>query len=179
MSQLLIEQLNTVDTIVLGRITYLKMADYWRKALHGMHIPREDYPLANLMNRRRKIVFSSSSGLPEWENTIVISTVAEKELKKLKEEKGKDMIVLGSGLLIQSLIVAGMIDELILWIHPVALNKGRLLFTTMSGNFLLSLKRTEHTDSGVTVMFYEILQCQSPPDKSVSFGLTSLDRLSH
>ncbi len=158
MSRLWCELLNGVDTIVLGRNTYLEMARYWRNLGQDVHFPRDDYPLAVLMNRCTKIVFSKTPDLPVWENSKVISTVAEIELMKMKEGQGTDMIVLGSGLLVQSLISAGMIDEMILWIHPVVLNEGKLLFTTMSGNSILSLRRTVQTDSGVVVFFYAVSQ---------------------
>jgi dihydrofolate reductase len=74
----------------------------------------------------------------------------------MKQEQGRDMMIFGSGQLVQSLISAGLIDELILWIHPVVLTKGRLLFTTLPVNFLLNLKRKRQTDSGVIVLFYEV-----------------------
>jgi dihydrofolate reductase len=153
---LLCEQLSYADTIVLGRITYLQLAGYWSGVVNDLRFPREDYPLADMMNRYQKIVFSQTITKPVWNNSYVINAVAEKELARLKCEQGKDMMVLGSGQLVQSLISAGLIDELILWIHPVVLKKGRLLFTTMSGNFLLHLKGTRHTDSGVIILLYEV-----------------------
>ena len=158
MSMLLCEQLMNADTIVLGRITYLKMAEYWPEVMNDIGFPRVDIPLAELMNRHKKIVFSKTLSDPAWNNSFLINAVAENELVRMKRKKGKDMIVLGSGQLVQSLISVGVIDELILWIHPVVLTKGRLFFTTMSGNFHLHLKRTEHTDSGVIVLFYEVSQ---------------------
>ncbi len=156
MSRMLCDQLSHTDTIVLGRITYLKMADYWKKMVLDVHFPREDYPLAELMNKCTKIVFSKTAALPEWENSIVIGSLAEKELMKMKDGQGRDMIVLGSGMLVQSLLFAGMVDELILWIHPVVLKKGRLLFTNMTGGFVLSLKKKIQTNAGVMVLFYEV-----------------------
>jgi len=158
MNNLLCEVLLNADTIVLGRITYMKMAGFWTEVLQDIHVPREDYPLALLINRCTKVVCSKTSRLPVWGDSKVISTDTEKQLMKMKEGQGMNMIVLGSGLLVRSLINAGVIDEMILWIHPVVLNKGRPLFTTMSGNSTLSLRRTVQTDSGVMVFFYTVSQ---------------------
>src|SRR5688572_12391081 len=95
MSRILCDQLSHTDTILLGRVTYLKMACYWKNVVLDVHFPREDYPLGELINKCTKIVFSKTVGLPEWENSIVISSLAEKELMKLKDGKGRDMIVFG------------------------------------------------------------------------------------
>ena len=158
MGVLLCEQLLTVDTIILGRVTYEKMAGYWPVVINDAWLPREDYPLADLMNRYTKIVFSKKNMRTEWNNSTVIHSVAEKVLPQMKKEPGKDMVVLGSAQLVESLLHAGLIDQLNLWIHPVLLKKGRLLFTTMPSQRSLRLIRTHRTDSGVMVLYYEINQ---------------------
>ena len=158
MSILLCEQLLTVDTIVLGRITYEKMAGYWPLAMNSGNLPRGDYPLAEIMNRYTKIVFSKKNLITAWNNSTVIDAIAEKVLPQMKKEVGKDMMVLGSAQLVRSLLHAGLIDQLNLWIHPVFLKKGRLLFTTTTGHSALRLIRTHCSDSGVMVLYYEINQ---------------------
>jgi len=133
MSVLMCEQLLTADTIVLGRITYEKMAVYWPLAMNSGKFPRGDYPLADLMNRYTKIVFSKRNVITVWNNSTVIDSTAEKVLPQMKKEEGKDMMVLGSAQLVTSLLHASLIDQINLWIHPVLVKKGRLLFTTMTG----------------------------------------------
>jgi dihydrofolate reductase len=156
MSDLFCDHLKSVDTIVFGRVTYLKMAEYWPVVVNDVQLPREDYPLADLMNRYTKIVFSNTIISSVWHNTRVISEDPGKELTKMKMREGRDMMVFGSSQLVQSLIKTRLIDALILWIHPVVLQKGKLLFTTFSGDYLLHLNKTYHLDSGVTVLYYEV-----------------------
>lgn len=119
-----ITQLNQVDTILFGRVTYEMMASYWPtpEAIH------DDPAVAELMNKTSKVVFSNTLNKVEWQNTRLIKGDAMQEIAKLKRLPGKDLIIFGSGNLTSSLTNSGLIDEYNLIVIPVILGKGTPLF---------------------------------------------------
>lgn len=131
MEALVIKQLQETDMLVFGENTYKGMADYWPKAKEKE---------ASLMNSIAKIVCSRSLEKAEWNNTTIIRD-AVPQLQHLKEQGDKPMYIFGSGKLSQSLMNAGIIDEIRLCIAPIILGKGRRLFT--DENMIRNLKLLE------------------------------------
>src|SRR5262245_18124286 len=72
MARSISEELGNVDTIVLGRITFNAMAEYWPNQLDRLSISREDIAYADMMNNYAKVVFSRTISQPEWKNSTVI-----------------------------------------------------------------------------------------------------------
>lgn len=155
MSDSLCEQLSKADTILLGRITYNAMAKYWQSKMIDTSFARKDIAFAEMMNRYKKIVFSKTLTAPDWYNSKLIRRNFGKEILKLKQLPGKDMIVYGSGLLVSALMQSRLIDEYVLWVHPVILGKGKLLFKGLHDNLFLRLRRTKKFSSGVVGLYYE------------------------
>lgn len=159
------QQLADADTILLGRVTYSAMARYWPQKAYDYSFSREDIAFADMMNSYNKIVFTKTLTEPSWSNTRLVSGSLKTAIQKLKKQRGKDMIIYGSGKLIDSMVQLQLIDEYVLWIHPVILGRGKALFQLVSQKLPLQLIRTHHFQSGVVMLCYEPLR-QQPLENS-------------
>lgn len=141
------EMLNSVDMILFGRTTYELMAAYWPSA------PKDE--IADKMNTLPKIVFSKTLDRADWNNTRLVREDAAAEIRKLKNQSGKDMVILGSAALASSLLQAGLIDEYRVILNPVLLGRGNLLFKGVTKNLKLKLRESKRLNSGVAVLYYQ------------------------
>ena len=112
------EQLAT-DTLLLGRITYESFYGAW---------PHRDGPMAEKVNTMEKVVVSTTLGTSEWTNTSVIDADVEARVAELKARDGAPILIAGSRTLAQSLLAAGLVDELHLQVFPFLLGSGRRLY---------------------------------------------------
>lgn len=143
-----LEQLREADMLVFGKNTYKGMAEYWPTA-------EAEGEVAPLMNSIAKVVCSSSLEKAEWSNTTIVRD-AVPELKRLKEQGDKPMYIFGSGKLIQSLMSAGMIDEIRLCVAPIILGKGRRLFTDEYMMRHLALLESRSLQNGGVILRYTV-----------------------
>lgn len=157
MADSLCEQLSNADTILLGRVTYVAMANYWQLSALDHSFPRENLAFAEMINSCRKIVFSKTLSSPDWYNSKLIKGDIGKEIRKLKVEPGKDMIVFGSGILASALMQLQLIDEYVLWVHPVVLGRGKALFHNVAQPDKLRLHRITTFNTGVVVLYYHAI----------------------
>jgi len=149
------EQLSKADTILLGRITYDAMAGYWpEQAAHALY-SREDVAFADMMNHYEKIVFSKTLDHTIWSNSRVVHDGIEEEINRLKKQPGRDLIIYGSGKLVDGLLQAGLVDEFRIWLHPILIGKGKRLFKTASSRRMLILFDSKRFGSGVVMLFYK------------------------
>jgi dihydrofolate reductase len=163
--------LDNADTILLGRNTYQMFASYWLTAATSptgtmKHSGSAEFvvptsvsnahdDVARKMNSYRKIVFSKTLENVEWNNSTLLKEVDPKEISRLKQHSGKDMLVLGSGELVSALMKFGLIDEFRLWINPIILGKGKSLFGALDDRQKLNLVRTKTFGSGLMELCYE------------------------
>ncbi len=161
MARVLGEQLSRADTILLGRITYTAMAGFWPAQVHNLSLSREDIAFAGMMNSHRKIVFSNTLQKPLWNNTIIVRGDIPREVKKLKEMRGTNMIIYGSGSLVSSLMRSNLVDEYTLWVHPVFLGKGKPMYDELNRAIPMDLLGTESFGSGVVKMDFQPVQSRS------------------
>lgn len=110
-----LELLGQTGLIVVGRGAYEEMAPAWSTS---------DSPMARLINRLPKVVFSDSLEQVDWENARLNEAPLEEEIPRLKDEGGQDIVVFGGGRIAHSLIRQRLADELRLTVHPVALGEG-------------------------------------------------------
>ena len=150
LEKLSIEQLNSADYLVFGRVTYEGMAAYWTKAEGEI----TELEIAKLMNRIPKLVFSRTLKSAEWNNSTLISENASAEIKKLKQEGGRDMYVFGSAILSETFINDNLFDEYRICIAPVILGSGRPLFRQGIASRNLSLISTQQLLTGGVVVKY-------------------------
>jgi dihydrofolate reductase len=131
---------------LLGRRTYLDFAGTWTK--------EAGHRYTNALSKARKYVASTSLTEPlPWQNSTIL-TDPVRQVPSLKE-KG-DLVILGSGALIQSLSRAGLIDEYLLTIHPLLLGEGRQLFPAGCPAAKLSLTTIKSTTTGVIIASYRL-----------------------
>lgn len=145
------ELLESVDTIIYGRTTYEMMAGFW---------PYATGEFATRTNRLQKIVFSNSlkeTPWGEWNNARPISGDMAQEMAKLKQQPGQDMVVYGSGSIVQQLTKLGLVDEYRLIINPVVLGRGKLLFADVHDRIILKLVEAKAFPSGGVALTYRPL----------------------
>ena len=147
-------ELGKADTIVLGRVTYDAMAEYWPMRTNCLSIAREDIAFADMMNSHSKVVFSNTIHKTHWNNSRVAKGNLRSEIQKMKLEHGKDMILYGSGKLVTALVQEDLVDEYRLWIHPVLLGKGRSFFNAIDNKQELQLIDRKSFPSGVVELRY-------------------------
>ena len=103
----------------------------------------------------QKYVASKTLSEPlAWSNSTLLKGDAAEAVARLKQEPGKDLVVMGSGELIQSLMRGKLVDEYVLLIHPLVLGSGRRLFTAGDA-FALRLVGTKTTTNGVVIATYQ------------------------
>jgi dihydrofolate reductase len=145
-----INQLGTVDTILFGRVTYEMMARYWPSA----SAPTEDPIIIDKMNNLPKIVFSKTLEKVEWKNSRLVKDNIAEEILKMKQQPGKDMVILGSGSIVSAFINLGLIDEYQLFVNPIVLGKGKPLFKDLNERHKLKLTKTKTFSNGVVLLHY-------------------------
>jgi dihydrofolate reductase len=131
---------------LLGRRTYEIFASYWPTQ-------SDDDPFAKILNGLPKYVASTTLGEPlAWQNSTLLQGDVAQAVAGLRAQPGKDIVVLGSGELMQTLMHNQLVDEYILLIHPVVLGSGRKLFT--AEHTTLELVSIEPTTTGVIIATY-------------------------
>ncbi len=135
--------------LLLGRTTYENFARHWPNQ------PAED-PLAGTLNGLTKYVVSTTLTEPlAWQNSTLINGDVAGEIAKLKEGSGKEIQVIGSGELVQTLIEHDLVDQYRLMIHPLVLGTGKHLFREGTSMSRLRLVDSTPTTTGVLILTYE------------------------
>ena len=133
--------------LLLGRRTYEDFYTVWPN--------RTDNPFTAVLNNTQKYVASTTLSEPlSWSNSTLLKGDAAEAVARLKEEQGKDLVVLGSGELVQSLMRRNLVDEYVLLIHPLVLGSGRRLFADGGAFAALRLVNTKTTTTGVVIATY-------------------------
>jgi len=138
--------------LLFGRVTYEMMAAFWPTPQAAQMLPK----VAAGMNAMRKTVFSRSLDTVSWQNTILMKGDLVTEVRRLKEQPGPDIVILGSGSIVSQLTQARLIDEYQLVLNPVVVGKGRSLFETVVDSLNLTLTRTRSFRNGNVVLWYEM-----------------------
>lgn len=140
-------ELIAADALLLGRETYEGFAAAWPSA------PEEEEP--ERMNNIRKHVVSTTLEEPlEWNNSTLLEGNVAEEVSMLKRQDGKDILVYGSGTLVNFLMHRGLIDEYRLMVFPVVVGTGKRLFEDGAETTVLELVDTKTFGSGVVVLTY-------------------------
>jgi dihydrofolate reductase len=140
------ESIANIGALLLGRRTYEDFYAVWPK--------RKDDPISARLDSLQKYVVSTTLSVPlPWINSTLLKGDAAEAVARLKQEAGKDLVVMGSGELIQSLMRDNLVDEYVLLIHPLVLGSGRRLFPDGHA-FALRLVGTK-TTNGVVIATYQ------------------------
>jgi dihydrofolate reductase len=141
------DMLRTADTLLFGAATYEVMAAYWPTA------PSDE--IADKMNNLPKVVFSKTLKKGDWNNSRLVSSNIQEEVSKLKQQPGKDIVILGSARLASFLLPLGLIDEYRAIVNPVLLGGGKPLFSGITERIRLKLITTKVFGSGVVLLSYQ------------------------
>ena len=135
--------------LLLGRTTYEIFAPYW---------PNQpaDAPFAAQMNEMPKYVASTTLEEPlEWNNSSLLKGDVAEAVARLKEQPGKDLMVIGSGRLAQTLMGHDLVDEYQLQINPIVLGTGKRLFGDHEEKIPLKLVDSGTSGTGVLIVTYQ------------------------
>lgn len=134
--------------MLFGRRTYEDFYKVWPA--------RKDNPFSKVLDEGKKYVASRTLQEPlPWQNSTLLPGEAAQSVARLKEQPGKDIVVLGSGDLLQTLMRSGLVDHFLLSIHPLVLGRGRRLFNDDDARRAYRLVRSVPTTTGVVIAGYE------------------------
>ncbi len=151
------DELAASDALLLGRVTYEGFAAAWPNMMEQYEGPRraELQEYTDMMNGYPKYVVSTTLEEPvEWSNSTLIKGNVAEEVSRLKQQPGKDILVFGSGALVNTLMQHGLIDEYRLMVFPVVMGSGKRLFEDDIETTVLRLVETKTFGSGVVVLSY-------------------------
>ena len=145
------ESMAYTGALLLGRRTYEDFYAVWPN--------RTDNPFTAVLNNTQKYVASTTLEEPlSWSNSTLLKGDAAEAVARLKEELGKDLVILGSGELVQSLMRRNLVDEYVLLIHPLVLGSGRRLFADGGAFAALRLVGIKTTTTGVVIATYQLAE---------------------
>jgi dihydrofolate reductase len=140
--------------MLLGRTTY-QLMEYWRPFLDSPSDEDSMNDFARAIDSIPKVVFSRTLENVDWPTARLSTRSLEEEVRELKKEPGKDILI-GSRSLIIQLMNLQLIDELQLCIHPVVAGDGLPLFEGADSQNLLRLTKTKTFGSGAVLLYYEL-----------------------
>jgi dihydrofolate reductase len=138
--------------LLFGRKTYEMMVSYWPTPQASKDNPQ----VAGGMNKLPKVVFSKTLKDVSWNNTRVVKSDIATEVRKMKQAKGPDLVLMGSGTIVSQLTNARLIDEYQLVLNPIVLGSGRTMFEGVEEKVKLKLKKTKPFKNGNLVLWYEL-----------------------
>ena len=137
--------------LLFGRVTYEMMASFWPTPVAAKQFPE----VAEGMNNSPKVVFSRTMDQATWQNTRLIKGNLTEEVRKLKEESGDHLVIMGSGSIISQLALENLIDEYQMVVNPIVLGAGRTMFDGINEKLKLKLTNTRAFGNGNVLLTYE------------------------
>jgi dihydrofolate reductase len=142
------ESMANSGAILLGRRTYEDLYSYWPH--------QTDNPFTEVLDNAQKYVASTTLREPlPWRNSTLLEGDAAEAVARLREQPGKDVVVLGSGELAQALMRRNLVDQYVLLIHPLVLGTGKRLFPDGGAPATLRLVDSKTTTTGVVIATYQ------------------------
>jgi dihydrofolate reductase len=142
------QRMGTTQALLFGRRTYEDFYGFWPN--------QEDNPFTEVLNAMQKYVASTTLEEPlPWSNSTLLRGDAADAVAELRESPGEDIVVMGSGELIQSLMGHNLVDEYVLLIHPLVLGSGHRLFRDDGSFAAVRLVDCVTTDTGVVIATYQ------------------------
>lgn len=135
--------------LLFGRRTYEQFHRTWQG--------RTDNPFSSVLDRTRKYVVSNTLAEPlAWQNSTLVSGNVPDAIAALKREDGNDLVILGSGALVRSLLARRLIDSMVLLIHPLVLGAGQRMFVDDASAATFEVTRSVTSTKGVIIATYEL-----------------------
>ena len=142
------DELFASDALLMGRVTYEGFAAAWPT----MEEIEGDFAVR--MNALPKYVASTTLEKADWNNSTIVRENVPDEVARLKQQSGKDLLIAGGGALARTLLDHGLIDEIRMLLHPIAVGVGQRLFEGANDSTALTLIDTQRFDSGVVALTY-------------------------
>ncbi|EFH81149.1 dihydrofolate reductase family protein [Ktedonobacter racemifer] len=136
----------TSDALLLGRVTYEAFASTFSPQTGGE---------ADTMNHLQKYVVSTTLKTADWNHSTLLQGNIAEAITALKQQPGKNIVVSGSGRLVQSLMQFGLVDEYSLLVYPIILGAGRRLFSDGLNTSSLRLIEARPFSNGVVLLRYQ------------------------
>ena len=149
-----IDNLKNVDSILLGRITAEGFIPYWKDVAENPDLNDINSRIGKPINDTHKDIFSNTLKVNQWDNATIISGDIAEEIKKLKENKGEDIIVYGGNKFVSSLIGHKLVDEYYLLVNPLASNSDEPILKFINSNLQLTLKECKSFPCGTVLLHY-------------------------
>jgi dihydrofolate reductase len=149
---------DAADTAIYGRLTYEMMAGYWPTAAEAPTATQHDIDHATWLNGATRVMVSRSQTSARWGtdgSAVVVGQNLRDEIEAMKQQPGKDLLLIGSISVAQAFMNLGLIDEFFLSINPVVLGGGRSLFEGVERRLDLKLANATTLPSGVVAARYE------------------------
>jgi dihydrofolate reductase len=147
------ELTKSADTFLMGRNTGEGMAVYWPTVAGNPESKEEDKWMADRLNNSPKVIFSQTVTSINWTNTRVSNDIVE-EVRELKKEPGKDIMLYGGAKLVSSFIRENLIDEYHLFINPAIIGKGKTIFGNLKEKMSLKLVKATPSTTGIVILHY-------------------------
>lgn len=145
------------DTLVYGRTSWEKMAEFWPQAGADTSLPEPTQRLATFMNGSRKIVFSRTlENASGWENSTIAAEPVSETISREKAQPGKDIVVFAGASMAQSFLRADCVDELWLLTLPELFGHGARLFDGHILRSKLDLLEVDRMDTGAVFTRYSV-----------------------
>jgi dihydrofolate reductase len=148
------ELTDSADTALYGRVTYEMMESYWPTAGEQPGASKHDIQHSNWVNNATKIVFSRTLKETNWNNTRIISENIDEEIRRLKDQEGENMLMIGSPGIAQTFMKLKLIDEYWLYLNPVILGNGIRLFNNGHDRTNLKLIESKNFEAGVVGLHF-------------------------
>jgi dihydrofolate reductase len=136
--------------LVFGRKTYEMMAGYWPTPMAAQNSPL----VAKRMNELQKIVFSRTMEKASWQNTTLLKGDLVEDVRRLKQEAGASLVILGSASIVAQLSDARLIDEYQIAVASIALGGGKSMFAGIGEKLALKLVSTRSFQNGNVFLTY-------------------------
>lgn len=137
--------------LLFGRVTYEMMRSHWPTP----EARKANATVADAMNNLPKVVFSKTLEKTDWKNTRIIKGDIAAAVRRMKEESGPPMVLMGSGTIVSQLTSARLVDEYQVIVVPLVLGRGRTMFEGVKEKVALKLKKTRPFKNGNVVLWYE------------------------
>jgi dihydrofolate reductase len=148
------EMLASVDLFLLGRVMFPDYRNYWKSALVNSNVSVNHKRYAQLADKTAHMVFSQTLEEPGWDNTQIVRGNVVEEVKKLKNQHGRDIQVVGGAKLAATVMNGGLVDEYRLVLNPVIVCKGKSFFRQITRSSKLQLQYVKPLKSGVVIIRY-------------------------
>lgn len=143
-----------IDTGLFGRITYEHFEAFWPNAAKDPTLPKDLRAFADSLGDMTKVVYSTTRKDASWKNTKFVHKFDAREVERMKEARGDDIIIFGSGTMVRALTEHALIDEYQLIVNPVILGRGKSLLHDANVGTELELLESKAFASGNVLLRY-------------------------